>query len=134
VQSGRAPGQGNGRPARVERGDAARRHLRERQLADERRHVQAAAALAGLEDGDDSTLDDEQAAVLRRLLDIALAARTAGRADVPLAAAAFGVRLTLTPVPGRFTTVGTKAGRLHLDGYELSVTAAAHTRAAGLTP
>jgi uncharacterized protein (TIGR02677 family) len=134
VQSGRAPGQGNGRPARVERGDAARRHLRERQLADERRHVEAAAALAGAEAGDGAALDDEQAAVLRRLLDVALAARTAGRADVPLAAAAFGVRLTLTPAPGRFTTVCTKAGWLHLDGYELSVTAAAHTRAAAATP
>jgi uncharacterized protein (TIGR02677 family) len=130
VQSGRAPGQGNGRPARVERSDVARRHLRERQLADERRHVEAAAALAATDAGDDAALDDEQAAVLRRLLDVALAARTAGRADAPLAAAAFGVRLTLTPTPGRFTTVSTKAGRLHLDGYALTVTAAAHTRVA----
>jgi uncharacterized protein (TIGR02677 family) len=130
VQSGRAPGQGNGRPARVERSDAARRHLRERQLADERRHVEAAAALAATDAGGDAALDDEQAAVLRRLLDVALAARTAGRADVPLGAAAFGVRLTLTPTPGRFATVYTKAGRLHLDGYALTVTAAARTRAA----
>jgi uncharacterized protein (TIGR02677 family) len=130
VQSGRAPGQGNGRPARVERSDVARRHLRDRQLADERRHVEAAAALAATDAGDDVALDDEQAAVLRRLLDVALAARTSGRADVPLAAAAFGVRLTLTPTPGRFTTVSTKAGRLHLDGHALTVTAAAHTRVA----
>jgi uncharacterized protein (TIGR02677 family) len=130
VQSGRLPGQGNGRPARVERSDAARRHLRERQLAEERRHVEAAEALAAADAGGGVTLDDEQVTVLLRLLDIVLAARPAGRADAPLAAAAFGVRLTLTPAPGRFTTVTTKAGRLHLDGYELSVAAAAHTRAA----
>ena len=127
VQSGRQPGQGNGRPARVERSEAARRHLRERQLAEERRHVEAAAGLA--EQAGDAHLDEAQAAVLLRLLDIALAARAAGRADAALAAAAFGVRLTLTPTPGRFQTVPTKAGRLHLDGYALTVTAAAHTRA-----
>jgi hypothetical protein len=75
-------------------------------------------------------LDEAQTGVLLRLLDIGLAARAAGRADAPLAAAAFGVRLTLTPTPGRFTTVLTKAGRLHLDGYALRVTAAAHTKAA----
>jgi len=130
VQSGRAPGQGTGRPARLERSDAARRHLRERQLADERRHVEAAAGLAATDAGGGAALDDEQATVLLRLLDVALAVRTAGRADVPLGAAAFGVRLTLTPTPGRFSTVHTKAGRLHLDGYALTVTAAAHTRAA----
>jgi uncharacterized protein (TIGR02677 family) len=132
VQSGRAPGQGNGRPARIERSDAARRHLRERQLVDERRLAEAAAALAGDEAGGDAALDEAQAGVLLRLLDIALAARTAGRAAAPLAAAAFGVRLTLMPTPGRFTTVSTKAGRLHLDGYAFTVTAAAHTRAAGM--
>jgi uncharacterized protein (TIGR02677 family) len=125
VQSGRAPGQGNGRPARLERSEAARRHLRQRQLAEERVHVEAAAALAGDEAQD---LDEAQAAVLRRLLDIALAARAAGRADTPVAAAAFGVRLTLTPTPGRFTTVRAKAGHLHLDGYAVTVTAAPHTR------
>ncbi len=62
-----------------------------------------------------------------RLLDIALAARVGGRAGVPLAAAAHGVRLTLTPTPGRFTTVRTAGGRLHLNGYALTVTAAQHT-------
>jgi uncharacterized protein (TIGR02677 family) len=126
VQSGRAPGQGNGRPARVERSDAARRHLRDRQLAEERRQVEAAAALAD----NDADLDEAQTAVLRRLLDIVLASRAAGRKDAPLSAAAFGVRLTLTPTPGRFATVSTKFGRLHLDGYALSVADAAHTRAA----
>jgi uncharacterized protein (TIGR02677 family) len=126
VQSGRAPGQGNGRPARVERSDVARRRLRERQLTEERRQVEAAAGLAD----NDALLDEAQTGVLLRLLDIGLAARAAGRADAPLAAAAFGVRLTLTPTPGRFKTVLTKAGRLHLDGYALTVTAAAHTKAA----
>jgi len=130
VQFGRAPGQGNGRPARVDRSDAARRHLRERQLADERQYVAAAAALTGDNDELVADLDEAQATVLRRLLDIALAARAGGRAGAPLAAAAFGVRLILTPTPGRFTTVHTKGGRLHLDGYALTVTAAGHTRAA----
>jgi hypothetical protein len=59
---------------------------------------------------------------------MALAARAAGRAAVPLAAAGFGVRLTLTPAPGRFATVGTVKGRLHLDGYALAVTPADRTR------
>ncbi len=126
VQSGRAPGQGNGRPARVERSDVARRRLREHQLAQERGQVEAAAGLAD----NDAPLDEAQTGVLLRLLDIGLAARAAGRADVPLAAAAFGVRLTLTPTPGRFTTVPTKSGLLHVDGYALAVTAAAHTKAA----
>jgi len=124
VQSGRAPGQGNGRPARLERSDAARRHLRESQLADERRHREAAAALAASDAGGGAGLDEEQVAVLRRLLDFALATRVAGRAGPPLGAAAFGVRLTLTPTPGQFTTVDTKAGRLHIDGYALTVEAA----------
>jgi uncharacterized protein (TIGR02677 family) len=129
VQSGRAPGQGNGRPARVERSDVARRHLRERQLAQERRHVEAASGLAGTPLDAATELDEAQLGVLHRLLDIALAARTAGRADMPLAAAAFGVRLSLTPDRGRFATVATVKGRLHLDGYALSVTPAQHTRA-----
>jgi uncharacterized protein (TIGR02677 family) len=126
VQYGRAPGQGNGRPARVERSNAARQHLRESQVAEERRHREAAAALAeaGADAGPDAILDDGQATVLRRLLNIALAGRTGGRTDVPVAASAFGVRLTLTPTPGRFTTVHTKAGRLHVDGYGVTVTRA----------
>jgi uncharacterized protein (TIGR02677 family) len=122
VQHGRMPGQGNGRPARIERSEASRRVLRERQLAEERRQSEAAAGLV-----DAMVLDDAQSGALRRLLDIALAARVAGRPEVPLAAAAFGVRLTLTPCPGRFTTVVTDSGRLHLDGFEVSVTRAGHT-------
>jgi uncharacterized protein (TIGR02677 family) len=129
VQSGRAPGQGNGRPARVDRSDTARRHLREQQLADERRFVEAAAGLAD-DDRLAADLDEAQTAVLHRLLDVALAARAGGRAGTPLAAAAFGVRLVLTPAPGQFTTVHTKGGRLHIDGYTLRFTAAGHTRAA----
>jgi uncharacterized protein (TIGR02677 family) len=128
VQFGRAPGQGNGRPARIERSDTARRHLRERQLDQERRHIEAAAGLAGAALDVDAELDEAQLGVLRRLLNMALAARAAGRAAVPLVAAGFGVRLTLTPAPGRFTTVGTVKGRLHLDGYALAVTPADRTR------
>lgn len=128
VQFGRLPGQGNGRPARIERAEPSRSVLRQRQVADERRQAEAAAGLAAAEGT--APLDAAQAGVLLRLLDIAFTTRTAGRADVPLAAAAFGVRLTLTPTPGRFSTVLTETGRLHLDGYELTVTVAEHSRAA----
>lgn len=127
VQFGRVPGQGNGRPARVERCDAARRHLRQRQLDQERRHVEAAAGLAGAVPHAEAELDEAQLDVLLRLLNMALAARVAGRPAVPLAAAGFGVRLTLTPTPRRFATVATVKGRLHLDGYSLSVTPADRT-------
>ncbi|GGN18692.1 uncharacterized protein (TIGR02677 family) [Actinoplanes campanulatus] len=122
VQTGRMPGQGNGRIARIDRSEGARRALREQQVAEERRQAEAAAGLVGAE-----VLTGAQASALRRLLDIALAARAAGRSDAPLAAAAFGVRLTLQPRPGRFTTVPTESGNLHLDGYTLTVEAAGHT-------
>jgi uncharacterized protein (TIGR02677 family) len=124
VQHGRAPGQGNGRPARIDRSEAHRWALREQQLRDERRHAAAASGLAeAASDGEltDVVLDFEQTLVLRRLLDTALAARTAGRDDVSLAASAFGVRLTLTATPGRFSTVVTPAGRLHIDGYRPTI-------------
>ncbi|GLY06927.1 TIGR02677 family protein [Actinoplanes sp. NBRC 101535] len=120
VQSGRMPGQGNGRPARIDRSERSRQVLRERQVAEERRHAEAAAGLAGAE-----VLDEAQVVALRRLLDIALSAR--GPKDQKMSATAFGVRLTLAPAPGRFTTVRTGSGWLHLDGYELTVTPAAHT-------
>ncbi|GGM47146.1 hypothetical protein GCM10011608_34850 [Micromonospora sonchi] len=126
VATGREPGQGRGRPARIDRSDDRRHRLRADQLARERRLADAAAVLAE-EDLDVHRLDAEQTAVLLRLLDLALAARTGAAAAVPLAAAAHGVRLTLTPAPGRFSTVRTAAGRLHLDGYALAVTAASHT-------
>ncbi|MEV0895679.1 TIGR02677 family protein [Actinoplanes sp. NPDC049802] len=122
MQTGRMPGQGNGRIARLDRSEGARQMLRERQVAEERRQAEAAAGLVGAE-----VLTGAQAAALRRLLDIALAARAAGRADAPLAAAAFGVRLTLVPRPGRFTTIPTESGNLHVDGYEVAVTPAGHT-------
>jgi hypothetical protein len=57
------------------------------------------------------------------VLDLALAARVTGAAQ-PLAAAVHGVRLTLTPAAGTFTTVPTVGGALHLDGFTLSVTPA----------
>lgn len=131
VQSGRMPGQGNGRPARIERAQPSRQVLRERQVADDRQRAAAASGLVAAYSGGDgmASLDAAETGALRRLLDIALGARVAGRADVPLAAAAFGVRLTLTPTPGRFTSVITESGRLHLDGYALTVTAAEHTGA-----
>ncbi|PWR10709.1 TIGR02677 family protein [Micromonospora sicca] len=126
VATGRAPGQGRGRPARVDRGDDRRHRLRADQLARERQLAAAATVLT--EEGlAGHRLDEAQTGVLLRLLDIALAARVGGAAPAPLAAAAHGVRLTLTPTPGRFTTMATTAGRLHLDGYALSVTAATHT-------
>ncbi|MEJ3745485.1 TIGR02677 family protein [Actinomycetes bacterium KLBMP 9797] len=126
VEAGRAPGQGNGRPARVERSEGSRARLRQAQLARERRFAEAAA---GLSIGD-TPLDDAQTDVLLRLLDIALAARVPGRRGVPLAAAAYGIRLTLTPAAGRFTAVPTARGTLYLDGFTLSVGSADHTAAA----
>ncbi|GAA0740779.1 TIGR02677 family protein [Dactylosporangium roseum] len=128
VESGRLPGQGNGRPARIERDDARRRRLRTAQLGQERRLADAAAGLAERFDDDPGgpvKLDGDQTTVLLRLLDIALAARIGAR--TPLAAAAYGVRLTLTPAPGRYSTVDTADGRLHLDGYTLAVAPAQHT-------
>jgi uncharacterized protein (TIGR02677 family) len=128
VTTGRAPGQGNGRPARIDRDAERRDRLRRDQLARERGYAEAAAELAA-GDVTGCRLDAAQTRVLLRLLDIALAARIAGpaHAQAPLAAAAHGVRLTLTPAPGAFATVETADGRLHLDGYTLSVTAAGHT-------
>jgi hypothetical protein len=126
VEAGRLPGQGNGRPARLDRGDDRRTVLRQRQLAQEQRLASAAAGLVEAQAWE-WPLDTAQAAVLLRLLDIALAARVAGRSRVPLVASAHGVRLTLTPAPGRFTTVRTVDGALHLDGFVLGVEAAEHT-------
>jgi uncharacterized protein (TIGR02677 family) len=128
VEAGRSPGQGNGRPARLDRSDERRAGLRQAQLAQERRLAEAAVGLVEAEVGE-HPLDEAQTGVLLRLLDIALAARVAGSRRVPLVAAAHGIRLTLTPVPGRFTTVPTADGALHLDGFTLSVTGAEHTAA-----
>src|SRR5262249_24898911 len=52
VETGRLPGQGNGRPARLDRGDDRRAQLRRRQLDQERRLVSAAAGLAEVEVGE----------------------------------------------------------------------------------
>jgi uncharacterized protein (TIGR02677 family) len=131
VQSGRLPGQGNGRPARLDRQAGTATRLRREQLARERRLATAAAGLAdtGLADTAEraGALDDDQTQVLLRLLDIALAARTAGGPRVPLVASAHGVRLTLSPAPGAFSTVTTNAGLLHVAGYTLRVAPAGHT-------
>ena len=124
VEAGRLPGQGNGRPARLDRGDDRRTALRQRQLAEEQRLAAAAAELAEVGVGQ-RPLDRAQAGVLLRLLDIALAARAGGRSGVPLVASAHGVRLTLTPAPGRFAAVPTVDGTLHIDGFALSVVPAA---------
>jgi uncharacterized protein (TIGR02677 family) len=128
VQAGRAPGQGNGRPARLDRADERRARLRQQQLAHERSLSRAAAGLAEMSLGI-QPLDDAQTDVLLRMLDLALAARVPGSRPVPLVAAGHGIRLTLTPTPGRFTTVPTTGGALHLDGFALSVAVADHTAA-----
>lgn len=127
LEAGRAPGSGSGRPARLERGDDRRGQLRRVQVERERRLAQAAANLAEQEpfspDGDPTrALDPEQTDLLLRLLDLALAARPAGSLGVPFSVAAYGIRLSLIPAPGRFTTVTTHGGRLHLDGFTLSIT------------
>jgi uncharacterized protein (TIGR02677 family) len=126
VETGREPGSRNGVPARLERAEAGRARLRQHRLDDERRMTEAAADLVRLDLAED-VLDDAQVAVLLRLLDLALTARAPGRLAVPVAAAAHGVRLQLTPRPGTYMTVTTKQGRLHLDGYALQVTPARHT-------
>jgi uncharacterized protein (TIGR02677 family) len=126
VEHGREPGSRNSRPARLDRADQGRAMLRQQRLADEQRLAEAASGLAGV-DLDDTILDDAHLAVLLRLLDLALAARGAG----PIAAAAHGVRLQLTPSIS-YTTVTTKQGRLRLDGYALSVTPASHTSVASV--
>jgi hypothetical protein len=126
VEAGRAPGPGNGRPARLDRGEDRRRRLRQAQLAQERRLATAALELSEV-DSHEQPLDRDQTAVLLRLLDLALSARVASSRPVPLVAAGYRIRLTLTPVPGRFTTVRTAGGLLHLDGFALTV-APVHAR------
>jgi uncharacterized protein (TIGR02677 family) len=126
VETGRSPGQGNGRPARLDRAESGRNRLREAQLTQERRFTEAASGLAGTE-LDEHLLDEPQTAVLLRLLDLALAARTVNARPVPLVTAAHGVRLTLTPAPGRFATIRTVSGRLHIDGLALTIAAAGRT-------
>jgi hypothetical protein len=76
----------------------------------------------------DIVLDDTHLTVLLRLLDVALSTRIHGSMDRPIAAAAHGVRLRLTPAQG-FTTITTKQGSLRIDGYALSLFPAEHTLA-----
>jgi uncharacterized protein (TIGR02677 family) len=128
IQTGREPGSRNSRPARLDRADQDRARLRRELLADERRLAEAAASLVqtDLAEPAGTVLEDSQLVILLRLLDLALSTRTAGMTAGPVAAAAHGVRLQLTPAPG-FTTVTTKHGLLRLDGYTLCITAATHT-------
>lgn len=130
VEAGRMPGQGNGRPARLDRAERRRDQLRADQLAQERRLAEAAGRLAAGQ----RPLDGAQTAVLLRMLDLALAARVAGGPGVPLVSAAYGVRLTLTPDRDGFTTVPTTTGALHLDGFLLAVEPAPQTAARELVP
>jgi hypothetical protein len=111
----------------VDRAEAGRDRLRRERLAEERRLGDAAETMSSV-DLSEAVLDDTHVAVLLRLLDLALAARTGGTTPRAVAAAAHGVRLELTPRAG-FSTVTTKQGQLRLDGYELRVTPAGHTAA-----
>jgi uncharacterized protein (TIGR02677 family) len=122
VETGREPGSRNNLPARLDRAEPGRARLREAQFMEERRLAQAASSLSetGLEQ---QILDEAATALLLRLLDRVLANRPSGPVQVPVVAAAFGVRLQLTPKPGTFSTVTTRYGRLRIDGYALTVSA-----------
>jgi len=126
VRSGREPGAGGGLPARLDRAESSRARLRRERLAQERRLTEAATELSTV-DIAEAVLDDNQTAVLLRLLDLALAARTPG-APRAVAAAAHGVRLVLIPAAG-YTTVTSKRGTLHIDGFRLQIEPAGHTSA-----
>jgi uncharacterized protein (TIGR02677 family) len=122
VETGREPGSRNSLPARLDRAPAGRARLRDAQLAEERRLQQAAQGLAETE-LEQQVLDDAATALLLRLLDRVLASRPAGDFRVPVVAAAFGVRLELTPKPDTFSTISTSRGTLRIDGYALTVSA-----------
>jgi hypothetical protein len=109
-----------GAPGKVDRNDAGRRRLRERQLAERRIAASAADSLAanGI---DGRTLDNAETDLLLGLLDLALAARVAVSGVVGGSGSAYGIRLTLRPHPVS-TTVTTVRGRLHLDRLALVVT------------
>ncbi|MBX6751671.1 MAG: DUF2397 family protein, partial [Micromonosporaceae bacterium] len=113
-------------PARLDRAESSRARLRRERLAQERRLTEAATELSTV-DIAEAVLDDNQTAVLLRLLDLALAARTPG-APRAVAAAAHGVRLVLIPAAG-YTTVTSKRGTLHIDGFRLQIEPAGHTSA-----
>jgi len=119
VETGRPPGPG--RPAPIVREEAGRARLRAQQLAEQRQLGEAAQRLAA-EGIEDSILDEAQTAVLLRLLDAALAARSATGRGVPFSGVTLGVRLTLRPAAG-VTTVRTASGLLHIDGFAFQVAA-----------
>lgn len=121
VETGREPGSRNSLPARIDRAESGRVRLREAQLAEERRMRAAATSLAdtGLEH---HVLDDAATTLLLRLLDRVLANRPTGMIRVPVVAAAFGIRLQLTPKPDSVATVATTHGTLRIDGFALTVT------------
>ncbi|MFC9251196.1 TIGR02677 family protein [Amycolatopsis thailandensis] len=108
-----------GAPAKVERNDAGRRRLRERQIAEQRAQLTAARSLA---DGGvyGRTLGEEETALLLSLLDLALSARVPVAGVLSTSGSAHGVKLTLTPHT-ESTAVSTVRGRLHLDRLKLVV-------------
>ena len=109
-----------GAPARVERNDAGRRRLRERQLAAQQANRAAARELA--EGGVyGRTLGEAETELLLSLLDLALSARVPVTGVTEASGAAHGIKLTLRPNP-ESTTVATVRGRLHLDRLLLTVT------------
>jgi uncharacterized protein (TIGR02677 family) len=117
VETGKPPSPGP--PGRVERNDASRRRLRERQLAEQRARRDAAEALtAGGVYG--RTLGEAETDLLLALLDVALSARVPVAGTAGGSGTAFGARLTLSPHP-ESTVVDTVRGRLHLDRLKLTV-------------
>lgn len=129
VETGRSPSPG--RPAAVERGEGARRRLREQQLAQAGAQRAAAAGLAAA-GVHGRVLSEEETAVLLALLDRALSARAPLRAAVRAAGSAHGVRLELAPCAGT-SMVATVRGVLLLDGVCLSVTPLGGSPPAGAT-
>jgi uncharacterized protein (TIGR02677 family) len=120
VQTGQAPSPG--RPGMIERNAPAQRRLRERQLAEAAGRRAAADQLAaGGVHG--RGLSEAETVVLLALLDRALGARAPVRGTVA-AGSAHGVRLILQRCDG-VSTVRTVRGRLHLDGFRLTVTSLA---------
>jgi uncharacterized protein (TIGR02677 family) len=117
VETGRPPAPGGA--ATLNRNEAARERLRERQVAEQQARCSAGIALA---DGGvyDRRLGEAETAMLFTLLDRALGARVPVTGRVRSSGAGYGVRLTIEPCPGH-TTVDTVRGRLHLDGVRLLV-------------
>lgn len=132
VETGKTPG--TAPPGVVERNDAARRRLRERQLAGAAQQRGAAERLAaGGPHG--RVLSEAETVVLLALLDRALGARVPVRAGIRASGSAHGVRLVLEACE-EVSTVQTVRGWLRLDRVRLSVTpldARAPDLPAGLT-